>query len=416
MLFALSAASALPFRMLAADENLPIILPKESINPEKLAASLMDKLIARASEFFDLQRIEPWHLFFFLGSIIVAVLAARASRWLVEVKLHKIASLSKNKSYDLVCLLLGKPVSLLVFAAGLYIGAIPMMSALSNHVTIFFDKFCLALAACAVSWALYRMVDLLEQVVKQFFSEHGGGLNEMLIPILRKSLRIMLVIVSVIFIGQNILDINVTALLAGAGVVGLAISFGAQNTVANFFSSLMIAMDQPFKIGERIITDKYDGFVENIGFRSTKLRTLGGNLITIPNNIIANTSIENVSRRPAIIFSADLALTYDTSPEKMREALAILKEIFSRHEFMKKEIPPRIYFDKMKDWSLNISVKAWYHSDDYWAFMDWQEKQYLEIMERFSAAGIDFAFPTNTTYLHRNPLKDSGSEAVIQRK
>lgn len=360
-----------------------------------------DKIFNFLNTFIDAEKLDIWRVVFLVVGLFLSVLIAKFARWLLERKALKLAEKTESKLDDIFCVSIGKPFALLLFSAGFYISAFPIVSLLEDFPRKIFDRFCLSIAASAIAWALYRLVDILEHLMLRLAEKHQVGIDNMIIPIIRKALRVLIFVLSVIFIGQNILCLNVTAILAGAGVAGLAISFGAQNTVSNFFSSIMIIVDQPFKLGDRVVIDKFDGVVENIGFRTTKLRTLAGNLVTIPNSIVANSSIENISRRPAIVFSANIALVYSTPPEKMREALAILNEIFANHECMSPEKPPRIFFNEFKDWSLNIMIKAWFHSNDYWQFMEWQQKVNMQILERFNAAGLDFAFPTNTTYLKR---------------
>jgi MscS family membrane protein len=212
-------------------------------------------------------------------------------------------------------------------------------------------------------------------------------------------LKIVIVIVSVLFIGQTILELNITALLAGAGVVGLAVAFAAQDTIANFFGSIMIILDHPFKVGERIDIGSHNGIVEHVGFRSTRMRTLDDHGISVPNKELASCIIENIAKRQFLKYSTTLGLTYDTTPEKMEEALDILHTLLDNHEARGEERPPRIVFDSFGDWSLNIGITCWYCSDDYGAFKLWSSKMNLEILKRFNAAGLNFAFPTNTTYI-----------------
>lgn len=255
-------------------------------------------------------------------------------------------------------------------------------------------------ALCAmVAWLIYRFVDLLDYALEKIVDKSGNHIDVLILGIIRRIAKVTVVILSILFIGQNILNLNITTLLAGAGVVGLAVAFAAQDTIANFFGSIMLIIDKPFGVGDFIKLDTFSGTVERVGLRSTAIRTLDGNLITIPNKNAAGVPVENVSMRPNIKKILNLGLTYDTSPEKMRRAIEILHEIFDNHEGMAPELPPKINFTEFKDFSLNIQVIVWYHPNDFMKSLEWMTEKNLEILDRFNAEGLDFAFPSNTTYL-----------------
>jgi MscS family membrane protein len=173
----------------------------------------------------------------------------------------------------------------------------------------------------------------------------------------------------------------------------------AKDSIANFFGTLTILFDKPFQVGERVIIDNYDGVVEDVGFRSTRIRTLTGHLVTIPNEKIVNSGLENIGKRPHIRWLTNITITYDTPPEKVEKAVSIVSKILNNHEGMHPGFPPRVYFNGFNDWSLNIMVIAWYHPANYWDMQDWLQRTCLEILRRFNSEGIDFAFPSRTTYL-----------------
>jgi MscS family membrane protein len=177
------------------------------------------------------------------------------------------------------------------------------------------------------------------------------------------------------------------------------VALAAKDSIANFFGTLTILFDKPFQVGERIVIDSYDGVVEDVGFRSTRIRLLTGALVTIPNEKVVNSGLENIGKRPNIRWLTNIGITYDTPPEKIEKAVAIIREIIADHEGMHPDFPPRVYFNGFNDWSLNIMVLIWYHPPNYWDFQEWVQRTCLEITRRFAAEGIDFAFPTRTLHL-----------------
>ena len=128
-------------------------------------------------------------------------------------------------------------------------------------------------------------------------------------------------------------------------------------------------------------------------------RTLTGHLVTIPNEKLVNSTVENIAKRPHIRWLTNIGITYDTPPEKVEEAVTILETILTDHEGLDPAYPPRVFFNGFNDWSLNIMVIAWYHPPDYWNMQSWLQRTCLEILRRFNQEGIDFAFPTQTVYL-----------------
>jgi len=162
---------------------------------------------------------------------------------------------------------------------------------------------------------------------------------------------------------------------------------------------MVLAGDKPFDIGDRVIIDGHDGIIEEIGLRSTRLRSHDGHLVTIPNGILSNLTITNITERPYLKRLLDITVTYDTSPAKLKEAKKILELILKDHEGMNPDYPPRVFFSDYNPDSLNIRVIYWYFPADYWKYIDFSEKVNFEILSQYNEAGIEFAFPTQTVHI-----------------
>ncbi len=223
------------------------------------------------------------------------------------------------------------------------------------------------------------------------------GLNAQLIRIVSK-LTSLVAVVAVFLVGGQYLGIPVTTLLASAGIGGLAIAFGAQDSLRALFGTLMLMGDKPFRVGERIIFDKYDGVVEDIGLRSTKIRLLTGHQVTVPNGNLAQSDIENVGRRPHIRKIADIHIPLDTSREKIEQAVAIIRNALEDHEGMDPEFPPRVFFTDFMPTAFNIRVIYWYTPPNYWDFLAFSERVNLEIFRAFEEQGIQFSLPFKVTH------------------
>lgn len=251
----------------------------------------------------------------------------------------------------------------------------------------------------AIGHFVYRQIDVIDNWLKRFASDDSINIDDMLIPIVGKSIRVAVVILVVLQSAQALSDQPITSILAGIGIGGLALGLAAQDTIRNFFGSLMIFADKPFNVGELINLDGILGSILEVGVRTTKIRSLDGHVLTVPNGSLANMTIHNIGKRPFIRRVFDVTITYDTPPEKVNRALEILKDILNDHEGMNPDLPPKVYFDNMNADSLNLKCFYWYHPPDFWQYMDFTQHVNSEIFRRFNEEGIDFAFPTQTIHL-----------------
>lgn len=302
---------------------------------------------------------------------------------------------------------LGRGMVLIAIAIGVNSGfALAIVT--SKDVGEFFDTVNGILLTIAFANLFLNLVDVPDEMLKAFSRRRNSKLDRMLAPIVKKSLRVTVIVFAGVQIAQILSGQSVSSIIAGLGIGGLAFALAAQDTIKNFFGSVVIFWDKPFELGDRIIYESHDGTIEEVGMRSTRIRRLDGHLVTIPNGELANKAIHNVARRPYIRRIINITVTYDTPPAKMREAKAILEELLKDHEGMREDFPPRIYFTEFNAASLNIMVIYWYFPPDYWAYMAFSENLNMQILERFNAAGIDFAFPTQTLYLagdEKRPLE-----------
>jgi len=297
------------------------------------------------------------------------------------------------------------PVRFLLAAIAIHAAAtILVLPATANRVAEIITG---ALGTLAVVLFVYRLLDILEYELGKIAQREDSLIDKTFVQMIRMFARILVLLVGGIYLVRAVSGKPMSTLIAGLGIGGLAVALASQDTLKNFFGSVMIILDKPFKIGDRVVTQGYDGVVEQIGFRSTRVRTLTGHQVTVPNEKMATTSVENIGRRPSIRRLTNITVTYDTPPEKVEKAVAIIREILENHEGMDPDFPPRVYFNEFNDTSLNIMMIYWYFPPNYWDFLDLSERVNLKIMRAFEAEGIEFAFPTTTTYLaqdDRRPL------------
>jgi MscS family membrane protein len=262
-----------------------------------------------------------------------------------------------------------------------------------EEVDTFVDTSMKVAYALNLTWGIARLVDaLILNFFVPFTLKKESAMMDQFGPILRKGLRSGIWIFGLIMALNNA-GYDVGALIAGVGIGGLALAMAAKDFVSNMFGGITVFVDQPFKVGDRIQISGYDGTIEEIGLRSTRLRTLAGRIVIIPNFKFTDTFLENVTNEPSRKASLTLGLTYDTSPEQVEEAIGILKAIIAeRAETLEQE--PTIWFDSFGDFSLNVKLVYYIKKEGHWAYSPGEVN--LEILKRFNAAGLDFAFPTQT--------------------
>ena len=361
---------------------------------------------------------------FFL--VLLVVFIERIINWVINKKIQSLPSREGFISWSrIIFKAISNPLSLFIWVYGIYAAMSPLFGHFqnpdgTNFVHTVARKVTDIGGTVALFWFIYLLVNLLDARLNRWAASTESKIDDVLAPLVGKSLRIFIVIIGGVLILQNLTGIKIGALLASLGIGGLAVALAARDTIANFFGTLTILYDKPFQIGERIIIDNYDGVVEKVGFRSTRIRLLTGHLVTIPNEKVVNSGLENIAKRPHIRWLTNIGITYDTPPTKIQKAVQIIEEILKDHEGMDPELPPRVYFNGFNDWSLNIMVIAWYHPPNYWDYQSWLQRTCLEIMQQFEAEGIDFAFPSRTLYMAGDKKrqlklkveKDSGSETI----
>jgi len=339
---------------------------------------------------------ELWRIIALFAIVLFSLLVGKIAKFLLQKAVARLES--RDKFITITTLnAIGRGIVFLFAAGGITVGLAILQ--LEGKVAELLDTLSAILLSTGIGYFLYWLVDIPSAWLSKMAGKTESKLDDMLVPIVRKSLRVTVVVLVIVQIAQILSDKPITSIIAGLGIGGLALALAAQDTVKNFFGSIVLFVDKPFEMGDRIVVDGQDGVVEEVGLRSTKIRTLDGHLVTIPNGELANKMIQNIGKRPYIKRVANLTITYDTPPEKIDRAIEIVKEILHNHEGMHEDFPPRVYFNDLNADSLNIVVFYWYHPPNYWDYLAFTERFNKEVFRRFTEEGIEFAFPTQTLYL-----------------
>jgi len=351
---------------------------------------------------FEIVGNKLWRILALFGIILIVLLLGKIAKFALQRSATKFESRRRFMTATTLNAI-GRGVVILFAAAGISIGIASLE--LKANVAEFFSTLSSILLSMAIAYMVYWLVDVPTKWLAKMAGTTESKLDDMLVPIVRKSLRVTVVVLLLVQIAQILSDKPIASIVAGLGIGGLALALAAQDTIKNVFGSLVLFVDKPFEMGDRIIVDGHDGPVAEVGLRSTKIRTLEGHLVTVPNGELANKAIQNIGKRPYIRRIVDLTITYDTPSEKIDLALEIVKEILADHEGMDDEFPPRVFFNKFNAASLNIMAIYWYHPPNYWDFLAFSERFNKEVFHRYNEEGIDFAFPTQTLYLAGDPSR-----------
>ena len=330
--------------------------------------------------------------------LIGALLLKRVCAHLFTRLVYPLAARTKSRYDDLLLGALQKPAEFLIVIAGLFV-AVQVLQLPSEPVNLqrFAHAMLKVLVTFDVAWALFNLVNLLEVYLEKWVTRTESTLDDHLLPFIRKSLRAFIIFIAVLMTIQN-LGYSISGLLASLGIGGLAVALAAKDTLANVFGSLMIILDRPFHIGDWVKAGDLEGTVEEVGFRSTKIRTFAKTLISVPNSTITNMAIDNFSRMPKRRIKLTVGVTYETTPAQMNEAVERIRGLLRSHPAIDQEFF-LVNFTDFGPSSLDILVYCFTTTTVWGDYLTARQELCLQIMETLEELGLEIAFPTRTVWL-----------------
>ena len=253
---------------------------------------------------------------------------------------------------------------------------------------------------------IWNIIDILENVVSKSLNRKEDlgskdSITKNILPYSKKILKTLVLIITVLIFLQNI-GFNVSSLLASLGIGGVALALAAKETLSNFFGGISVILDKPFAVGDWIVCKDIEGTVEDIGFRSTKVKTFYDSLITVPNSMLSDSVIDNLGKRKARRTRLILDITYDTSPEKIETFVEGLKQIIESNSHTRKDYF-QCYFSGYGPHSLQIFLNFFLKVPDWDTELLQKQNIFLEILRLAKKLEVDFAFPTQTLDLLNIP-------------
>jgi len=351
----------------------------------------------------DLFQSVPFLNFSFLGNtladwilaaviFIVIVVVLKFFRYLIISKLNKLSKKTKTEIDDIII----EALNTIHWPFYIYVAFYISLQYLNLSKTIGNWIYYIFLIA-VVYYTIRFLQRLVEYGADAMIKKHENGQqNEGVVKLLVVLIKIILWMIAIVMVMSN-MGYNVTSLITGLGIGGVAIALAVQNILGDLFSSLAIYFDKPFKVGDFIVVGNYMGTVQKIGIKSTRIQALQGEEVVISNNELTKTEVQNfgLMKKRRIVF--DVGVAYDTPSEKLKEIPDIIKSIVNSQDVDL----DRVHFKSFGDSSLVYEVVYYVKTGDYNTYMDIQQNINLGIIDRFNKEKIEIAFPTRTIYLKK---------------
>ncbi|HJQ98527.1 MAG TPA: mechanosensitive ion channel family protein [Candidatus Polarisedimenticolaceae bacterium] len=354
--------------------------------------------------------LELWQLLGFLVLLIGGWFVSHAATNSLTGLLRPIVNRTRAAFDDRLLESMYRPFRFTLWTILLAIGV--HLLHISVRAAVWIDRFLLAFAFVAAVRIVAGFSEAWARAAQQRLEREGHRSGAGVVNVINRVVKALLGCIAIIGLLQAF-GFNVTGLLAGLGIGGVAIALAAQKTIENLFGGLTVMADKPVRIGDFCRFGDKSGWVEDIGFRSTRIRTLDRTILSVPNSEFSTVQIENLAERDRMRLFATLGLRYETSPDQLRAVLASLRKILIGHPKVNAD-QLRVRFTSFSASSLDVEVNAYVMTNDASEFQAIREDLFLRFMEAVRDAGTGFAFPSQTVYLSRDRGLDAGKTRAAE--
>ncbi len=330
---------------------------------------------------------EPlWKYVASLIYILLAFYVAKFIDYLSHIWIRRLATHTETKVDDLMMKIFHGPIKVVAFVVLLNIGL--SLFDWSPTAKLYLSKGLVLVVAASLTYLGIKVVNVFLEIWRVRHSQEGDRrFNDQLFTVLRISLTTFVIVVAILVTAQN-MNVDITAAVASLSIGGLAVGLAAQDTLANLFGAVAVFVDRPFRIGDQIKVDTFEGAVENVGLRSTRIRSLEGYLVAVPNKTMGSSTITNLSSRPSTKTTMNFALPRNLPTEKVKRALSLLEEIYRANPITR---DVWVSFNQFAGANLNIVVVHWAKETDQKKYLAAMQDMNLAVKDRFDAEGIPFA-------------------------
>ncbi|MCM3116495.1 mechanosensitive ion channel family protein [Neobacillus sp. MER 74] len=330
-----------------------------------------------------------------IGILVLFILFRNLFTKYVFQLIVKLSRKTPTDVFTKICLGFERPLGWFFIIVGLYL-AMDYFPFIEQHNTLFL-KFLRSMVIVLITWGLFNLSSPTEGILISVNQKINNKIDLILLPFISRTIRVIIIAISISIIGQEF-DYDVNGLVAGLGLGGLAFALAAKEAVGNLIGGIVIVTEKPFSIGDWILTPSVEGIVEDINFRSTKIRTFSQALVTVPNATLANEAITNWSRMGKRKISFHLGLNYQTTKEQIQRVVKRIEHLLTTHE----EIHPdtiMVAFDHYNESSLDILIYFFTNSTVWAEHVKIKHEINLAIMAILEEEGVDIAFPSRTIYV-----------------
>lgn len=311
----------------------------------------------------------------------------------ILVLLSKILFSKKPERKDGFVNSLKRPFSLFIVVLGIFIGVY-----INYQKSVVLDAFKIA-TILLIAWGIISYVT--DNLMLYFDEDKQGKLNGVAIKLIGNILKVVVVCLAVVMVVSE-LGYNINGLITGLGVGGLAVSLAAQDSLENLITGFFIMIDRPFDVGDLIETSSYKGIVEDITMRSTRIRKLDDTVVIVPNSIIGNEALTNISKQSKRLVEFKIGLLYSTSLEVIKKCESDIYTYLENNENVVNNDDIRVRFTEFDDSSLNIEIRCYIVQCDYEFYCKFLEELNLEIKKIVEENGAEFAFPTTSVHIEKD--------------
>ena len=346
---------------------------------------------------------------YFLSSFLVGLLLTIPVRLIISKLLFRLVGKDNNKDYsEKFNSLLKKPLQYFLTLLVLYFSVqfISLPEFLNSteegalNLAKYFDKGFNFLLLVTIFWTINRSIDFVGYKLKNKALETESKVDDQLIPFAIDIAKVLTIVLGVVMILGNVFDVNVTALVTGLGIGGVAFALASKESLENLLGSFTIFFDKPFTVGDTVTLGGVTGTVEKVGFRSTRIRTFDKSVVTVPNKNIISTELDNLGARPGRRVKFNIGLTYDTSVENIKNIVDDIQQLVDDHPMTNQE--GKVRFLNFGASSLDIMVLYYVDSPDWEVLIDAQQKINFQIIDIVNKYKCEFAFPSTSVYIEKN--------------
>jgi len=339
--------------------------------------------------------------------LIGYVLRKSVSRWIFHFLFRFFKKFSNNTGHDEFVSLLVRPFQSIILLATIYLAVInlkfPEVLNLSatriEKIDDILHRIYATMVIFSVTWLALRFVDYIIMILYNRAQETEDKSDDQIILFMKDLIKVLVIIFAIFFILSAVFKLNITSLIAGLGIGGLAIALAAQDTLSNLLASFIIFLDKPFQAGDLVSFNSITGTIEKVGFRSTKVRTLDRSLLTVPNKSLTDGPLNNITQSPFRRVKFMIGLTYGTSSEKIQKVIEEINEVLTNHEETKNDFT--VAFSDFSAYSMDIMVLFLVYSNDWEKMVRVKEEINFKIMHIVEKNGCEFAFPTQTLHVQK---------------